>query len=164
MAKTYRIQSTISTSNAIVEIIKNGVRSVIDMNVRLTASVVKTKAQYFCLGRLFSQDVTIGATGSGTISVYEMYRLFGDDLKYLLAHNDDSDIKIKATVKSDDLEYNQRVVIFEGVVFDQLTLFQIDELNAAAIQTIPFTFGGLDFIEDFDTQGNQTKIRRKSNV
>lgn len=149
MAKTYRIQSTISTSNAKVKIIRKGVEQDIDMTVSLTASVVKTKVQYFCIGRMFSKDITVGATGSGVLSVFEMYKLFGDDLKDLLYTGYDSNIRIECTAYSDDNEYNHRKVVLLGVVFDQMDLFAIDDQNIADTKTIPFTFGGVDFVQDF---------------
>lgn len=153
MPKDYRVVNTISTSNAEVSILRNNENVHLDMNVRLTASVVKNKSQYFCLGRMFSTDITTGLTGSGTLSVYEMYAVFGNDLKELLQTGHDSSITIKATVESDGLEYNLRTVIMTGVVFDQETLFNIDELNDPLIKDVPFTFSGLEFESDFDEAG-----------
>lgn len=158
MASVYRVQSTISTSNANIKIRRKGQEIAINMSVSLTASVVKTKMQYFCLGRMFSRDVTTGATGSGQLSVYEMYAVFGEDLKDLLRTGKDSQISIECTAKSDNNEYNLRRVVLKGVVFDQMDLFNIDDQNIADVKNIPFTFSDLDFIEDFN---GGAYVRRK---
>lgn len=150
VSKTYRVVSTISTSNAKVQIRKGRDIHNIEMNVSLTASVVKVKSSVFVLGQLFSNEITVGAQGRGQISVFEMYALFGDTLKELLRSGNDTRIDIIATVKSDDNEYNQRTVVLERVSFDSETLFNLDDLNAENIKTIPFTFSGLEFVSDFN--------------
>lgn len=149
MAKTYKVQSTISTSNASVQIKKGGETHNIEMNVSLTASVVKLKTSIFCLGRMFPHEITVGAQGSGQISVFEMYQLFGNSLKDLLATGNDSKISIICTAKSDDNEYNERKVVLQHVVFDTEVLFNIDDQNISNIKAIPFTFEGIDFQQDF---------------
>lgn len=148
--RTYRVESTISTSNAKIQIqVREEVQD-LEMSIALQATITKTKQSLACLGQMFSDDVTIMLQGRGTLTVFEGYQVFGDLFKEFLKTHEDPEVNIIAEADSDADEYANRTVVLQNVNFDIADLLRIDDMNTENKVVLPFTFSGIDVISDFN--------------
>ncbi|WP_022795774.1 phage tail tube protein [Bavariicoccus seileri] len=115
----------------------------------IEASIELNKSEVPSLGRRMVQNKVTGASGSGSITIYNITSEFAQIAVDYVKTGRIPKIQIKTTNEDPNSTIGRASVLLKGVIPDEIQVAQLDVDSDSLEQDIDFTFDDLDILEKF---------------
>lgn len=147
--RTMLAKDVISAKLATAYVTIDGNRYLLFQAKSLEAKIEKTKEEVPILGRIMRGNKSVGAKGSGTLTIYKNTSVFDDVMMKLLNKGVDTYFEIQITNEDPTSEAGKRTVILIGCNIDTDTVASFDADGKWLEEEIAFTFEGVKIPEKF---------------
>lgn len=147
--RTMLAKDVISAKLATAYLTTDGHRYQLFQAKSLEAKIEKTKEEVPILGRLMRGNKSVGAKGSGTLTIYKNTSVFDDMMLKLINKGVDTYFEIQVTNEDPTSDAGKRTVILTGCNIDASTVAAFDADGKWLEEEIAFTFEGVKIPEKF---------------
>lgn len=147
--RTMLAKDVISAKLSTAYLTTDGHRYLLFQAKSLEAKIEKTKEEVPILGRLMRGNKSVGAKGSGTLTIYKNTSVFDDMMLKLINKGVDTYFEIQVTNEDPTSDAGKRTVILTGCNIDASTVAAFDADGKWLEEEIAFTFEGVKIPERF---------------
>lgn len=147
--RTMLAKDAISAKLASAYVSVDGKRYLLFQAKSLTATIEKQKEEVAILGRLMKGNKSVGAKGSGTLTIYKNTSLFDDMMMKLINQGVDTYFDMQIENEDPTSDAGRRTVILTGCNIDKGTVAGFDADGSYLEDEISFTFEGIRVPERF---------------
>ena len=127
----------------------NGKRRLLLNAKKIEIKLDKTKDEVSILGRVTKGNKSVGAKGTGSMTVYDNTPIFTELMLDFMNKGKDVYFDLQVTNEDPDSAAGTRTVIVKGVNIDNFDLTLADADGKYLEQDVDFTFEGLEIPENF---------------
>lgn len=115
----------------------------------IEATIELTKAEVKTLGNRMTQNKTIGATGTGSMTIHKVTSRYAKIATDYLKTGKIPDITIKITNNDPSSSIGRQSTLIKGVSLDSVVVAKLDVDAEVLEEDSDFTFSGAEILESF---------------
>lgn len=142
-------RDAISSKLATAYITVGGERRLLFQAKKLEATIEKIKKEVSILGQTMSGHKSVGAKGTGTLTIYKNTALFDDMMMKYLAEGIDTYFDLQIINEDNTSRAGRRTTILTMCNIDKIVAANFDADSDWLMEEIPFTFENIKIAENF---------------